>query len=391
MPIEYYSPVSGGAIATIIMQTTRELIAKGHQVTVLTPMNGDPVYHVGRVVPLVTKSRDDLSFIRRRLSGLRQRWHRWDWPYFEHYLRSLKRALAELNPPPDAVVLFNDLYTPPAIRSVVRKARIAVWLQNECRTDPANVARTIATTDIFLTCSESIRKWTIQTHAAPPDKIAVVHSGVDLDSFFPRSDYLVPRTPVRVLFLGRIDPNKGPDIVANAIEKLQLEGAKVELTIAGGLWFYASRDPMSDPFYRELCAKVNAVGGKFLGHVVRSDVPHLIRQNDIACVLSRSKEPFGLVSLEAMASGCAVVASNRGGLPEACGGAALLVDPDDFPSVVNALCSLVSDPQLLAEHKRLSVARASHASWSAVADRLEQVLANCGLVSPAPSTLEVVA
>ena len=97
----------------------------------------------------------------------------------------------------------------------------------------------------------------------------------------------------------------------------------ISLTVAGGLWFYGHGDEMNDPYFRLLKSKMDAAEASCLGHVVRAEVPELIRDHDVVCVLSRSQEPFSLVALEAMASGCAVIASNRGGLPEACGGSGL--------------------------------------------------------------------
>ncbi len=369
LPIEFYSPTTGGAVATIIAQTGRALLAAGHAVTVLTPTDGTPTYDVGRVVPVVARRRGDLSFPARRWSDLRRRLGRWDWPYFEHHLKSVERTLARLDPPPDVVVLFNDLYTPPHVRRVLPKAKVAVWLQNEWRTHPANVPVTAAATDVFLTCSSYIRDWTAATHGIPVGQFAVVPSGVDLDAFRPRPGYLDPRPP-RVLFIGRVDPNKGPDLAADAVAALQREGLDVALTVAGGLWFYGGGDPMADPFFRLLRGKMQACGATYRGHVARPDVPGLVAGHDVVCVLSRSNEPFGLVTLEAMASGCAVVASDRGGLPEACGGAATLVDPDDLPAVTAALRSLVADPARLAARKAAAVARAAGAGWSTTAAAL---------------------
>jgi len=74
-----------------------------------------------------------------------------------------------------------------------------------------------------------------------------------------------------------------------------------------------------------------------------------------------------------MASGCAVIASNRGGLPEACGGAAMLVDPDNFQQVVDCLRALAEDSTLLRSFKRKSVARASTESWMSKTAMLERV------------------
>src|SRR5688500_1202417 len=86
--IEYYSSASGGALATCIMQQSKRLLARGHDVAVLTPTNGDPTYDVGRVVPLVTKQRHELSLPRRAVSKIRRNLLRWDWPYYEYYLNS---------------------------------------------------------------------------------------------------------------------------------------------------------------------------------------------------------------------------------------------------------------------------------------------------------------
>jgi len=373
MPIEYYSPVSGGAISTVIMNVTRELLARGHKVTVLTIVNEDEVYQVGEVEPIEARRRDDLHFLQRRISSLRQRLSRWDWPYFEYYLRSVGEKLSRLSPAPDAVVVCNDLVSPSAIKRILPRSKVIVWLHNEWRTR-FDMAETIRNTDLFVTCSEYVRQWTLKEYGIAPDQIVVGRNGVDLDFFSPARDYLEARTPVRVLFLGRIDPNKGPDIAADAVAALRAEGLPVSLTVAGGLWFYGHGNEMEDPFFRTLKGKMEAAGAEYAGHVPRARVPDLIRRHDIACVLSRSTEPFGLVALEAMACGCAVVASNRGGLPEASGGAALEVDPDDFGAVLAALRSLVADPAVLRSAKQRAVARAGIQSWADCAQVFERAV-----------------
>jgi glycosyltransferase involved in cell wall biosynthesis len=369
LPIEFYSPVSGGAISTVIAQTSRELVRAGHRVTVLTPVNDDPVYDAGDVVPVVHKRRDDLSFARRRLSRLRQLAGRWDWPFFEHFLASVTRQLPAIRP--DAVVLHNDLYSSPHVRRAVPSATVAVWLHNEWRSHPANLARTLATTDRFLACSRYVADWTARAHGFPADRFAVVPNGVDLDAFRPRDRFDAPHAgPLKVLFIGRIDRNKGPDVAVDAAAALRAEGLDVRMTVAGGVWFYGNQDPMTDPFFRELHGKMQSADADYLGHVPRDRVPALVRDHDLVCVLSRSNEPFGLVALEAMASGCAVIASHRGGLPEACGGAAELVDPDDLLAVVAAMRRMATDPEHLAACKRRGVDRANRGSWSVTAERL---------------------
>ncbi len=379
MPIEYYSPVSGGAVATIIMQTAKELLARGHKVTVLTPTNGDPIYPVGEIVPLDAKQRDQLSLPQRALSRLRHETWAWDYAYYEYYLASFRRALRRLTPAPDAVICFNDLVSPWYIRLLLPDARILVNLQNEQGTRQRGIGGAIRAVDTFVACSRHIRNWTQQKYGVPDGKLAVINNGIDLEAFYPRADFLEPGQGLKVLFIGRIDRNKGPDIAADAVAVLRREGLPLQLTVAGGLWFYGHGNEIADPFFRELTGKMEAAGADYRGHVTRPDVPALVRSQDVSCVLSRTHDPNPLVCLESMASGCAVIGADRGGIPDAFGEAGMLVDPDDFEAVVGHLRRLATDPSELAQQKQASVLRASRASWAANVDQLEPLL------QPSPS------
>jgi glycosyltransferase involved in cell wall biosynthesis len=298
----------------------------------------------------------------------------WDWPYYQFYQASFLAALKRMNPVPEIVIVFNDLVSPQFIRAAIPGVKTVVWLQNEQETHQKNVQKALDGINRFLTCSAYIRDYTVGRYNLPQERFSVVHSGVDLDAFSPAPDFLRLHRPLRTLFIGRIDPNKGPDIAADAVAALQREGVKISFTVAGGLWFYGHGKEMENPYFRSLKEKMDAAGAQYLGYVTRPNAPEVVRQHDVVFMLSRSKEPFGLVTLEAMASGCAVVSSNRGGLPEACGGAAVLVDPDDLSAVKDALRTLAADPEALSERKQKSIARAAHASWVSVGDRLHAVL-----------------
>lgn len=375
MPIEFYSPVSGGAIATIIMETAVELERRGHHLSVLTVIDGNPTYDVGDVVPLAVKKREQLNPLARKWSSLKNRWHRWDWPNYSCYLAEVRRKLAALSPPPDFVIFSNDLVIAQALAKVCPSARRIVWLHNECRSRHRKLPQSLAAVDLFIAVSDWIADWAEKEQAISRGKIRVITSGVDLARFSPRENWDQPVDRLKVLFLGRIDPNKGPDIVCDAVARLREEGAAIDLTVAGGLWFYQRGNEAGDPFMAALREKMAKAQAQYLGHVERDRVPELVRAHDVVCVLSRSNEPFGLVTLEAMASGCAVIASNRGGLPQACGGAALLADPDDFSAVVSFLRRLAEDGGFLLSRKSASMQRASEASWSVAVDRLEEALA----------------
>ena len=226
--------------------------------------------------------------------------------------------------------------------------------------------------DRYAVVSEYVRAAAVRTFAFMEPKIAVLPNGINTETFHPRPDYLEPQSPIGVLFIGRINYDKGPDIAADAVAALRREGIPLALTIAGGTWFYGHNQ--QDPYLRSLLNKIDAAGGKYLGHVVRNDLPELLRQHDVAFVPSRWNEPSGNVVLENMASGLAVVASNRGGIPEVCGSAGILADPGDLPSMITVLRNLATSPFALAAEKRKSVARAAECTWKKRADELLKII-----------------
>jgi len=336
-PNEYYSPISGGAIATITMQHARELLRRGHQVSVLTPVNGDELYTVGQVFPIQPRQRHELSFPKRALSRVRRKLHQWDAAYYEWYMRSFVKALRQLSPAPDVIIFHNDFVSPKYAKRAIPSARVFVDLQNEQRTNQRDLGPLLQSVQRLIACSRHIHDWTMRQHNLPAGKLAIINNGIDPEAFYPRPDYLAASTPLRVLCIGRIDRNKGADIAADAIQTLQSQGIPIHLTVAGGIWFYGHGNEMSDPYFRELKQKMDLIKADYLGHIIRPNVPELVRNHDVVCVLSRTNDPNPLVCLEAMASGCAVVGSNRGGIPDACGEASLLIDPDNRPAVEAAL------------------------------------------------------
>ena len=171
-----------------------------------------------------------------------------------------------------------------------------------------------------------------------------------------------------MLFTGRLDPNKGVDIAVNVVARLRSKGVRIRLSVAGNVWFYRQKGSDRDPFQKGLRAAMRAGGVDWIGHVPRRFLPDVMRAHDVALVPSRSEEPFGLVVLESMASGLAVVASPRGGVREACGGAAMLVDPEDTEGMEECLKTLSIDRCELDRWKARSLDRAKAANWRGTAE-----------------------
>ena len=334
-------------------------------------------YEIGNVIPISVKTRGDLNFFQRRLSNFQGKKHGWDWPYFEFYLASFQNALANLDPKPDAVVVHNDWVSPRYLQAVLPDARVFVYLHNEQKTNQsdADFARSLAAVHKVVAVSDCTRGWT-ERHfpALAPDKLVTVLNGADLEEYQPAQNWLDDSDTLRVLFLGRIDPNKGPDLVADAVLTLQSEGRSVTLTVVGARWWYAAGKDEDDPYFRSLKEKMAAAHADYRGHVTRPDVPALVQNHDVVCLPARSSDPCPLVAFEALASGCALVVSNRGGLPEIVGDAAPLINPDVPGALTSELRKLASDPALLRAQKQKARARAACVSWDVNVDKWEAIL-----------------
>ncbi|HZG03643.1 MAG TPA: D-inositol-3-phosphate glycosyltransferase [Streptomyces sp.] len=216
-------------------------------------------------------------------------------------------------------------------------------------------------------------------YGAAPARTDVVHPGVDLRTFHPgagrqaaRRRLGLPQDAFIPLFVGRIQPLKGPDVLIEAVgELVRLDpglGERLVVPVVGGLSGTGLRAPDR---LRELCT---ALG---VGDVVRFEAPvgqdvlaHWYRAADVLVVPSRS-ESFGLVALEAQACGTPVLAADVGGLPTAVweGVSGLLVRghrPEDY---ARRLLTLARAPELVKAMGQAGVRHASGMAWDLAAAR----------------------
>ncbi|MEG3614427.1 glycosyltransferase family 4 protein [Isoptericola haloaureus] len=203
------------------------------------------------------------------------------------------------------------------------------------------------------------------------DRVHVVRNGVDTTQFAPAAEGS-GRDRLEVLFVGRMVPSKGAHVALAAMGRLG--DRDVRLTIVGSAGFDATQ-PLDD-YEKEIRREAAALGARarVLPFVPRDEVARLMSTADVLVVPSVWPEPFALTALEGLASGCAVVASRTGGIPEATGDAGVLVEPDDPAQIAAALTTLHDDSAALAaaqdSARRYALAHDWRRTWDTLAATL---------------------
>ena len=180
-----------------------------------------------------------------------------------------------------------------------------------------------------------------------------------------------------LLFVGRIQPLKGPDVLVRAAAELVRRRPDLRSRVVVGILGGASGTGVRNPMGLAELAERRGIGDlvRFVPPVDRPTLAQWYRAADVVAVPSHS-ESFGLVAVEAQACGTPVVAANVGGLPTAVGPAGVLVDGHDTADWATAIAGVVLDPERRAGLSRASAEHASGFGWARTAERLADVYAD---------------
>ncbi len=240
----------------------------------------------------------------------------------------------------------------------------------------------VASADRLVANTEDEARQLIDRYDADPARVATINPGVDLSVFRPGSQVEarrhlgLPADGVVLVFVGRVQPLKAPDVVLHAAARLIREDPALagRLTVAfiGGPSGTGRQDP----------DRLTELAGQLgLTSQVRLEPPcpqpELARWYQAATLVMvpSYSESFGLVAMEAQACGTPVVAASVGGLRTAVrdGYSGVLVDSRDPVWYARAVRDLISSPATLARLRQGAREHASRFSWSATVDSLLQL------------------
>lgn len=153
-----------------------------------------------------------------------------------------------------------------------------------------------------------------------------------------------------LLFLGRLVSEKGLDTLLESLGRLRQRQLRPQLTVVGSGPEQAKMQELTKKLGLE--AQV-----QFRGAQSGSELASTLNQHQTLVVPSKYDEPFGVVALEGIACGCAVIASSGGGLPEAIGPCGITFPNGDIGALENVLHRLLTQPE---EREGLTAAGPKH-------------------------------
>jgi len=300
------------------------------------------------------------------------------------YVRRLLPHLKQLNP--DIIQIENRIPFVPLLRhhfpgnSLVLNLHSNVLIASQPR---SLVQQTLRQIDALVVNSSFLKRDLLRKYPTlRAAKVHVIHPGISTahfpSRFSPAGQRLRERTRTRMgiapsrqvlLFVGRLIPRKGIGVLLDAFRQLRQTNRQAELWIVGG------RPTGNSAFHRTLRAKATGLPVRFLGFVRQHRLPPLYCAADLFVCPSQQPEAFGLVNLEAAASGLPVVASNNWGIREAVqqGVTGHLVKEYKRPAAFTAVFrQLLADPERLTQLGRSARRHVEeHHSWERAAAQFE--------------------
>jgi D-inositol-3-phosphate glycosyltransferase len=297
--------------------------------------------------------------------------------------------------------LAKERWGVPLVHSMHTMARVKNISLAEGDTPEPNAraigeAQVVAEADRLLASTSDEADALVRLYDADPARVVTVPPGVDLGVFAPgnrafaRGRLGFAADDVVLLFVGRIQPLKAPDVLLRAAASMVARDPslreRLRVVVVGG----PSGTGLAEPEQQQKLAGALGIADltRFERPVHQARLADYYRAADVTVVPSYT-ESFGLVAVESQACGTPVVAAGVGGLRTAVadGVSGVLVaghDPRDYAA---ALAGLLRDNDRRAALARGAVRHASRFGWEVTADRVLEVYADAMAASSLAATV----
>jgi phosphatidylinositol alpha-mannosyltransferase len=350
-----YAWETPGGVQVHVRELAEQLRTRDHEVLVLAP--GDRrapepwVRVVGRPVRIPYRG---------TVAPISFSWGSW---------RRVRDAMRRFHPD---LVHAHEPLTPSTSMLAVRAATVPVVATFHASLDRSRLMETAA--PVLRTISRRIDAGIAVSNAAArfvrqamDMELEIVRNGLDVERFaHPGTAPTGLPAGRRLLWVSRLDPQKGFGILVQAFAILASEHGDLSLIVAG------------DGHDRHAIGALSgAERGRvvMLGAIPHQDLPPYYGAANVFVAPATGQESFGYVLVEAMAAGLPVVASDIAGYREVVrtGLEGLLVPPGDPPRLAEAIARVLSDPALAARLSEAGRARAQEFGWDRIVPRIEEL------------------
>jgi glycosyltransferase involved in cell wall biosynthesis len=269
--------------------------------------------------------------------------------FTESYARKIAAAI------PDTPQTYIEVHNRVNVYRVMRKrhlhSKVALFIHNDPHTikgirSPRERQTILDSASAIICVSEFVRQRFLDGIEDAKGKTCVIYNALDMAKY-QRPDPAAPD----IVFAGRMVPDKGALPLAQALCQVLPQHPDWSATFIGASKL--SNNLPTTPYERQVIDTLKPLGKQvhYMGALPNAEVQTHFRRARIAVVPSLCLEALGRVALEAMANGCAVVTSGRGGLIEAVGDTGVIVAPEDTSQISGAIESLLNNPVQLEERR----------------------------------------
>lgn len=251
--------------------------------------------------------------------------------------------------PPRHIDVHNRVEVFALLAARFPEAAVSLWFHNDPQTmrgsRTARERRRLLDRARYVICvSEWVRSRFVDGVTGSVDRVIVLPPGVDTTVVTP-----APKEK-SILYVGRIIEDKGILPLAQAWARVLPEFPDWRATIVG------DGSGADDRYRRDVATALAPLGDRVTmpGFLDHETAMAIAARAAIAVVPSRWQEPYGRTAAEAMAAGCALIASRRGAIPEIVGDAGMLIEPPDAATLAAALSRLMRD-----DEQRVTLQRAA--------------------------------